>query len=114
MRDDNDYSSDMISVKLRQRVTNAKLERRPYHLEQAVKALAEELIGLTGAESFYRVMGHLAATYAADRDMPPNTESVVACAVEMIVNMPVPDNEPAAFIAARIVSELEDMELINQ
>lgn len=114
MRDENDYDADMISVKLRQRVTNAKLERRPHHLEQAIKVLAEELMGLNGADSFYRVMGHIASTYAADRDMAPTTESVVACAVEMIVNMPVPDNEPAAFIAARIVAELEDMELINQ
>ena len=114
MRDDNDYDADMISVKLRQRVTDAKLGRRPHHLEQAIKALAEELIGLNGPPSIYRVMGHLASIYAADRDMAPTTESVVACAVELIVNMPVPGNEPAAFIAARIVTELEDMELINQ
>lgn len=114
MLDLNAVDAHDLRIKLRAGEANAKADRSPYNLEQAIKALALELLDLNGPESLYHVMGDIAAVYAADKGMKPGTESIVSCAVEMVVNMSLPGETIGAEVAAMIVAELEDMELINQ
>lgn len=102
-----------ISVKLRG-PTGGKIKRNPHHLEQAIKSLAQEVLALNGPESLYRIVGDIAAVYAADREMPANSNSTISAIIECVINMTLPDNEPRSFVAERIVAELRDMELIDK
>lgn len=112
MRDHNDYDAHEISVKLRG-PTGGKIERNPHHLEQAIKSLVQEVLDLNGPESLHRIVGDIAAVYAADMEMPAENNSVISAIVECVVNMKLPEIEPGSFVAERIVAELRDMELID-
>lgn len=113
MRDHNDYDAHEISVKLRG-PTGGKINRNPHHLEQAIKSLAQEVLDLNGPESLHRIIGDIAAVYAADAGMSANSNSTISAIIECVVNMTLPDNEPRSFVAERIVAELRDMELIDK
>lgn len=109
MRDHNDYDAHEISVKLRG-PTGGKINRNPHHLEQAVKSLVQEVLDLNGPKSLYRIVGDIAAVYAADAGLP---NSVLTRAVECVINMPLSEQVSAVLRADNIVYELRDMNLLD-
>ena len=112
MRDHNDYDAHEISVKLRG-PTGGKINRNPHHLEQAIKSLVQEVLDLNGPESLYRIVGDIAAVYAADAGLPPYPSSVLSKAIECVINMPLSEQVSAVLRADHIVHELRDMDLID-
>ena len=88
-------SVDGLHVKLRRAADNAKVPRRPSHIELAIRALLQEYMDLCGPEdTCHNVIPQLLADIATERANgsevfdPLTASAIVGNAVEGLVNMP--------------------------